>query len=72
MYCNRPLLAGTSQRVQRVQAGLGLGVQGQVELGPGGQGMLGRLGRLPDHSSLALLKNFNFSYRPTTAPFRNK
>jgi len=31
---------------------LGLGVQGQVELGLGVQGVLGRL---PDHSSLALL-----------------
>jgi len=28
--------------VQRVQAGLGLGLQGQAELGLGGQGMLGR------------------------------
>ena len=61
--------------MQRVQAGLGLGLgvqeqgQGQVELGLGGQGVLGRF---PDHSSLALLRNFNFRDRPTTAPFRNK
>jgi len=42
--------------------------QGQAELGLGGQGVLGRL----DHSPLALLKNFDFHYRPTTAPLRNK
>jgi len=52
-----------------VQAGLGLGLgvqgQGQAELGLGGQGVLGRL---PDHSSLALLKNFKFPYRPTIFP----
>jgi len=58
-----------------VQAGLrlGLGVQGQgqgqAELGLG-LGWQGVLGRLPDHSSLVLLKNVNFHYRPTTAPFR--
>ena len=49
LHCNRPPLAGTFRRVQRVQAELGL------ELGLGGQGVLGRL---PDHSSLTLLKNF--------------
>jgi hypothetical protein len=69
LYCNRPPLVVTSQRVQ---AGLGLGlgvqVQGQAELELGGQGVLGRL---PDHSSLPLLKSFNFCYRPTTTPFRN-
>ena len=42
LYCNRTSLAGTSRRVQRVQAGLGLGVQGQAELGLGGQGVQGR------------------------------
>jgi len=54
-----------------VQAGLGLGVQGQgqAELGLGGQKVLGRL---PDHSSLALLKDFNFRYCPTSARFSNK
>jgi len=64
-------LTGTSRRVQRVQAGLGLGVQGQgqAELGLGGQKVLGRL---PDHSSLALLKDFNFRYCPTSARFSNK
>jgi muconolactone delta-isomerase len=52
------------------QAGLGLGLglgvqgQGQAELGLGSQGVLGRL---PDHSSLAMLKNVDFRYRPTTA-----
>jgi hypothetical protein len=55
--------------VQSVQAGLGLGLglqgQGQAELGLEGQGAMGRL---PDHSSLALLKNFNFNYRPITVP----
>jgi len=40
--------------------------QGQAELGLGGQGVQGRL---PDHSSLALLNNTNFCHRPTTAPF---
>jgi hypothetical protein len=30
------------------------------------------LGRLPDHSSLTLLKNYIFCYRPTTAPFRTR
>jgi len=56
-------------------AGAGAGVQGQgrgrrqAELGQGGQGVLGRL---PDDSSLALLKNSNFHHRPTTALFRNK
>jgi len=40
--CNRPPLAGTSRRVQQVQAGLGLVVQGQEELGLKDQGMLGR------------------------------
>jgi len=49
-------------------AGLGLGAQGQAELGLGGQGVLGRL---PDHSLLALLKSPNFRYRPTTTPFTN-
>jgi hypothetical protein len=71
--CNCPFLAGTSEWVQRVQAGLrlGLGVQGQgqAELGLGGQEVLKRL---PDHSSLALLKSFNFRYRLTAAPFRKK
>jgi hypothetical protein len=81
--CNCPFLAGTSEWVQRVQAGLrlGLGVQGQLwggggfvgwglaELGLGGQEVLKRL---PDHSSLALLKSFNFRYRLTAAPFRKK
>jgi len=37
LHCNRPPLAGTSRRVQWVQTGLGLGVQGQAELGLGGQ-----------------------------------
>jgi len=64
-------LAGTSRRVQQVQTGLGLGlgvqVQGQAELGLGGQGVLRRL---PDHSSLALLKNLNFRDSPTTAPLK--
>ena len=56
--------------MQSVQAGLGLGLglgvqgQGQAELGLGSQGVLGRL---PDHSSLAMLKNVDFRYRPTTA-----
>jgi len=36
-----------STRAKWVQAGLGLGVQGHVELGLGGQGVPGRL---PDHS----------------------
>ena len=35
-------LAGTSRRVQRVQTGLGLGVQGQAELRLGVQGVQGR------------------------------
>jgi len=75
LHCNPPPLAGTSRQVQRVQTGPGLGLgmgvqgQGQAELGLGGQGVLGRLA---DHSSLTLLENFNFCYRPTTGPFRNK
>jgi len=60
------------------QAEMGLGVQGQAEMGLGVQGQgqaelrlggQGVLRWLPDHSSLALLKNINFRYRPTTAPF---
>jgi len=57
-----------------VQTGLGLvwgwicmQGQGQAELGLGGQGVLGRL---PDHSSLALLKNVAFRHCPTTAPIK--
>jgi len=42
LHCNLPPLAGTSRQVQRVQAGLGLGVQRQAKLGFGGQGVLGR------------------------------
>jgi hypothetical protein len=51
--------------------GLGLGVQGQ-EQAEQGLWCQGALGRLPYHSSLALLKDFNFCYRPKTAPFRGK
>jgi hypothetical protein len=43
-------------------------VQGQAELGLGGQGVLGRIF---DHSSLALLKILIFPLLLTTAPFRN-
>ena len=70
LCCNRPPRAGTFRQVQQVQARLGLGLQGQrqAELELGGQGVLGRL---PDHSLLALLKNVNFRCRPTTTPFRN-
>ena len=39
--------------------------------GGAGAGGQGGLVRLPDHSSLALLKNLNFCNRPTTALFRN-
>ena len=57
LYCNRPPFAGTSLRVQWMQTGLGLGLgvqgQGQAELGLEDQGVLGKI---PDHSSLALLK----------------
>jgi hypothetical protein len=41
-YATASPLTGTSRREQRVQAGLGLVVQGQAELGLGGQGLLGR------------------------------
>ena len=75
LHCNRLPLAGTSRRVQ---TGLGLGVQGQGQgqAEPGlGEGECGNywpfVGRLPDHSSLALLKNLNIRHRPTTTPFRN-
>jgi len=51
--------------VQLLQAGLGLGLgvrgQGQAELGLGGQGVLGRF---PDQSPLALLKNLNSAIAP--------
>ena len=72
LCCNRPPLAGTSRHVQQAGLGLGLGLrvqgQGQAEMGLGGPGALGAL---PGHPSLALLKNFDFCHRPTTAPFRN-
>ena len=48
--------------------GAGTGT-GAGRAGDGGQGVLGRL---PDHSSLALLNNFSFRYRLTAAPFRNQ
>ena len=71
-----PPPVGTSRWVQ-TGLGLGLGVQGQgqVEL-VGGKVRCGNswplIGRLPDHSSLTLLKHFNFHHRPATAPFRSK
>jgi len=59
-------LAGTSRRMQRVQAGLGVQGQAELGLGLGGQGVV--LGRLPDHSSLALLTNFNCATTPQLPP----
>ena len=56
-------------------AGAGTGGAGEEEggAGAGGSGSAGKVSReIPDHSSLALLKNVDFRYRPTTAPFRNK
>jgi hypothetical protein len=51
-----PPLAETSRRVQRVQAGLGLVVQGQAELGLGGLGNAGKVrAGIPDHSSEGFL-----------------
>jgi len=44
---------------------LGLGVQGQAELGLGGQGVLGKV---PDLSSFALLNINNFRHAPQSPP----
>ena len=50
LYCNRTSLAGTSRRVQRVQAGLGLGL--------GVQGVLGKvIAGIPEHSLEGFLTN---------------
>jgi hypothetical protein len=42
MHCNRPPLAGASQRVQQVQAGAGGAGAGAGRAGAGGQEVQGR------------------------------